>query len=79
MSVADIARSLHVEQKPLYRQLERCLRNVRARLAQAGIDGEYLEDMLDRMPDDFASPLRITDPCPSLDSRDADDDKEASQ
>jgi RNA polymerase sigma factor for flagellar operon FliA len=40
MSVADIARTLGVEQKPLYRRLERSLRTFRSRLEQAGITAE---------------------------------------
>ena len=38
MTVADIARALQLDQKPLYRRLERCLQNLRSWLEQRGID-----------------------------------------
>jgi RNA polymerase sigma factor for flagellar operon FliA len=39
LSVADIARALHVEQKPLYRRIERLLADLRRRLEQDGLTG----------------------------------------
>ena len=48
MSVADIARGLAVEQKPLYRRLDRLLAELRARLASAGVTTQSVRDLLDR-------------------------------
>jgi RNA polymerase sigma factor (sigma-70 family) len=42
MSVADIARTLGVDQKPLYRRVERLLRGLRSQLEQSGISSEAL-------------------------------------
>jgi RNA polymerase sigma factor (sigma-70 family) len=41
-SVADIARALYLEQKPLYRRIERALGELRERLARAGVSTESL-------------------------------------
>jgi RNA polymerase sigma factor (sigma-70 family) len=38
-SIADIARSMRVDQKPLYRQLDRALQKLRVRLESSGISG----------------------------------------
>jgi RNA polymerase sigma factor for flagellar operon FliA len=46
MSIAEIARTLCVEQKPLYRQLQRALARIRARLENAGISVEDANDVL---------------------------------
>jgi RNA polymerase sigma factor (sigma-70 family) len=40
LSVADIARGLGVEQKPLYRKLERALKTLRGHLVASGVSGE---------------------------------------
>jgi len=45
-SVADIARALRVEQKPLYRRIETIEGRLRAGLEQRGIDRERAQDML---------------------------------
>lgn len=58
MSVADIARTLRLDQKMLYRRIDRCLRDVRARLETEGIRGGDVDDVLDGLPDDFAADLR---------------------
>lgn len=42
MSVADVARVLHLEQKPLYRRLERLLGELRAALERVGVSAESL-------------------------------------
>ncbi|HET7457829.1 MAG TPA: sigma-70 family RNA polymerase sigma factor [Gemmatimonadaceae bacterium] len=47
MSVADIARGLAVEQKPLYRRLERLLAELRKKLAGAGVTAQQLHELLD--------------------------------
>lgn len=46
MSIADIARVLHVEQRPLYRRLEALLAHLRGALAKEGIDGAALADVI---------------------------------
>ncbi|HVG25348.1 MAG TPA: sigma-70 family RNA polymerase sigma factor [Thermoanaerobaculia bacterium] len=46
MSVAEISRTLHVEQKPLYRKLQRALAKMRARLEAAGIAAEDVNELL---------------------------------
>jgi RNA polymerase sigma factor (sigma-70 family) len=46
-TVADIARGLDVPQKPLYRQIERALAQLRAELEAAGVSRERVRDLLD--------------------------------
>lgn len=46
MSIADIARSLQLEQKPLYRRVERILRTLRIELEAAGIGDATLREVL---------------------------------
>jgi RNA polymerase sigma factor (sigma-70 family) len=45
-SVADIARALHCEQKPLYRRIERQLAQLRGRLVDEGVDRATLSELL---------------------------------
>jgi RNA polymerase sigma factor (sigma-70 family) len=45
MSVAQIARALHRDQKPLYRQLKRRLRDLRRRLERCGVDGAVVSEL----------------------------------
>jgi len=47
-AVADIARALHLEQKPLYRRFEALLRGLRAALEGAGIDRAEASELLNR-------------------------------
>lgn len=47
MSVADIARMLHLEQKPLYRRLQRLHEQLRTQLEAAGITGEQVRMQLE--------------------------------
>jgi RNA polymerase sigma factor (sigma-70 family) len=47
MSVADISRALHLEQKPLYRRLERIFGRLRVHMEGAGITREDVLRMLD--------------------------------
>lgn len=47
MTVADVARALRVEQKPLYRQLTRHGTELRKRLEAAGIDWSVAHDLLE--------------------------------
>lgn len=51
MSVAEIARSLGVEQKPLYRRVTHALRNLRKMLEQAGYDESDAEAVLAMRPE----------------------------
>jgi RNA polymerase sigma factor for flagellar operon FliA len=48
MTVADIARMLHVEQKPLYRRIDAICRNLKKRLATAGIEAADAEEIVGR-------------------------------
>jgi RNA polymerase sigma factor (sigma-70 family) len=53
MSVAEIARMLHVEQKPLYRRLQRCLRTFRMKLEKAGFSAADAEEIVRSGQGDF--------------------------
>lgn len=46
MTVAEISRALHVEQKPLYRILQRQLLRLRQRLQSAGISADDADELL---------------------------------
>jgi RNA polymerase sigma factor (sigma-70 family) len=46
MSIAEISRTLCVEQKPLYRRLQRALARIRSRLENAGIAAEDVNEIL---------------------------------
>lgn len=48
MTVADVARMLHVEQKPLYRRIETICKNLKKRLASAGIRPADAEEIVGR-------------------------------
>jgi DNA-directed RNA polymerase specialized sigma24 family protein len=58
LRTAEIARMLHLDQKLLYRRMERHLRDIRRSLYEAGICGDDLHDIVDRIPDDFAMAVR---------------------
>lgn len=45
-SIADAARILGVEQRPLYRRLERILNDLRGRLAAEGVTSEQVREMI---------------------------------
>lgn len=45
MSVADIARGLALQPKPLYRRLERSLAALRRRLERAGVSSEFVREL----------------------------------
>lgn len=53
MSIAEISRTLCVEQKPLYRRLHRALARMRLRLESAGISAEDVNDLLAAPGTDF--------------------------
>lgn len=46
MSIAEIARTLHVEQKPLYRRVQRILAHLRSRLEAEGIGEAEANELL---------------------------------
>jgi RNA polymerase sigma factor (sigma-70 family) len=46
MSVADVSRTLKIEQKPLYRRLQRALATLRKLLESAGVSSADAEDIL---------------------------------
>ena len=46
-SVADVARALGVEQRPLYRRIERLLADLRRRLEERGVSRERVRALLD--------------------------------
>jgi RNA polymerase sigma factor for flagellar operon FliA len=48
LSVADIARSLRLDQKPLYRRLERALRALRGQLEALGVTADAVHDVMGR-------------------------------
>lgn len=45
-SIADAARILGVEQRPLYRRLEKLLQDLRSRLASAGVTADDIRELL---------------------------------
>lgn len=53
LSVADIARALGVDQKPLYRQLDRHIAALRKRLQLAGIRWEAARELLEHPADEI--------------------------
>lgn len=50
LSVADVARALTLPQKPLYRRIERILRQLRNELPAEGVAPEQLRDFLGELP-----------------------------
>ena len=48
MSVAQIARAFRIEQKLLYRRIERCMRDIRNELAREGVDAGDVLDLIGR-------------------------------
>lgn len=47
LSVADVSRVMHLEQKPLYRRLEGNLKRLRTALEAAGLDAGRVSELLD--------------------------------
>jgi RNA polymerase sigma factor (sigma-70 family) len=47
MAVADIARNLNLEQKPLYRRIERAYKELRKSLEAEGIDAQAVRDLIE--------------------------------
>jgi len=58
MSVADIARSMAFDQRPLYRRISRICGVLRERLFAAGLSGADVTDLLGRADSDFDFGLR---------------------
>jgi RNA polymerase sigma factor for flagellar operon FliA len=58
LTVAEIARSLHLDQKMLYRRITQHFSAIREALGKEGIEGSALELVLDRIPDEFARSVR---------------------
>lgn len=58
MSVADIARSMALEQRPLYRRIARICGVLRERLVAAGLSAADVTDLLGRADSDFDFGLR---------------------
>jgi hypothetical protein len=54
-SVADISRTLRLDQKPLCRRLERLLADLRAALEAAGLTKDNATDVLDQRGFDLAT------------------------
>ena len=48
LTIADVARALHIDQKPLYRQLERVLASLRESLEAQGVGGDVVTEWLGR-------------------------------
>lgn len=46
MTIADVARMMQIEQRPLYRRIEAILRRLRAALVSAGIDGATVDELI---------------------------------
>lgn len=68
MSIADIARALRVDQKPLYRRIQQLLRILRDRLHAAGVSSEDVADIVDHGDDlDFGFDSEPKDPSDRLD------------
>lgn len=65
MSVAEIARVLRLDQKTLYRRMNRHLQSFREKLRVAGISGRDLHDLIGAMPDDDGGFGFIRRPAPA--------------
>jgi RNA polymerase sigma factor (sigma-70 family) len=57
IAVADIARALHIDQKPLYRRFDGLLRQLRAALEAAGVDSLEACELLNRNDVDISLAL----------------------
>lgn len=77
MSLAEIARSMGLEQRPLYRRLGRLCDELRRRLAAAGLDERRVTELLGRADTDLDFGLRDVRnpaPAPSTESAKRDDE-----
>jgi RNA polymerase sigma factor for flagellar operon FliA len=74
LAIADIARVLHLESKPLYRRLEAVLKNLRQALRRAGVSEAEARDVLEGTMGDIGlafmwKPASAPDEAPSVFSR----------
>ena len=67
-TVAQIARSMRIEQKLLYRRMEKLMRDLRAELERAGIDPRDVADLIGREGADLDFALGTPVLCPSTNS-----------
>lgn len=51
LSVGDVARALHLPQKPLYRRIERSIKELRREMESEGIDSSMLREALEGLAD----------------------------
>jgi RNA polymerase sigma factor (sigma-70 family) len=72
LSIADISRTLHIEQKPLYRRLKRTLAMMRSRLESAGVSAADAEEVLSSR--DTELDFGFTDELPSSDRSSSDEE-----
>lgn len=79
MSVADIARMLHVRQKPLYRRVDNLIMTFRRHMEEAGIRAEDAASLIgDPVSDlDFGFDSENADPPPSAESESEHENEEA--
>jgi RNA polymerase sigma factor for flagellar operon FliA len=68
LGVADIARALHLEQRPLYRRLDALLQQLRTALDEAGVNRVEASAILNRDDVDISLALSSPDPAPVLGS-----------
>lgn len=71
MTVADIARSMQLDQKVLYRRIERCTQELRSRLLRAGVAWRDVRDLIGRNDTVLEFTLRKQEARPSRGSDDA--------
>ena len=68
MTVAQIARSLQLDQKLLYRRIEKCMRDIRRDLESSGLDAAEVLDLIGRDETILDFRLRKRSPRPSMQS-----------
>jgi len=68
MSIAQAARTMKTDQKPLYRRLIRCLKTLKRRLEETGITDTVVDEILSGKFSllDFNLSVESRPPCPSL-------------
>jgi RNA polymerase sigma factor (sigma-70 family) len=66
MSVAQIARAFRIEQKLLYRRMDRCIRDLRKELVRSGVDESAVHDLIGHSEAFLDFELGIRDSRPSI-------------
>jgi RNA polymerase sigma factor (sigma-70 family) len=66
MTVAQIARSFGIEQKLLYRRMDRCMRELRDQLTDAGVEARGISDLIGRSETFLDFKLGNAAPRPSI-------------